>query len=425
MEPKKIAACTLLWFFAYPGVYGTDEIDKTDDILDPVADAQSTATNADDKIGLNVEMTEKPLPISILENNYKEKIEAVSSDCLSKTLCPISGLVVPNELSSVVGSYDQLIGLLHSPKLLATLSTAQIHSIISVLTSSPGLLTVLPVSALVNVLSALCSSREILAALPKHRLYALLMVFTVRPNLLSSLPTALLVQLAAGLLSLSPGVLYDVPASVLEKFLGSACTPDVLGSLTVPQLVNLLTLLSLSVPLVKGLPVVAFVALVDFLGLKPTVLGVLPPTTLFALLRGLFETVSESSLYLLNGSTVAAVVKLFAVLLTPQILNVLPLKTFDTLLAIFWSSPSLLAALPTANVVSLLSAVASSPNILVAVNACYLQSLLVTIASDPILLKAVPRRLIVELINAMVTYLPKCVRSIPKPTLCTLLGTDV
>lgn len=321
-------------------------------------------------------------------------------------------------------SYDQLIVLLRSPKLLAALSTVQIHSVVSVLASSPGLLTALPVSALVNVVSALCAKPVILAALPKHTLYALLVVFTVRPNLLGSLPTTLLVKLVAGLLSRSPGALYDVPTAVLEKVLSVACTPDVLGSLTGPQTVNLLTLLSLSVPLVKGLPVAAFVSLVDFLGSNPAVLGVLPPTTLFALLRGLFDTIAVSSLFLLNGATVAAVVKLFAVLLTPGILNVLPPETVDALLAIFWSYPSLLAALPTANVVSLLSAVAQSANLLISVNACYLQTLLAAVASDATLLKAVPKQLIVDLINLMVEYLPKFALAIPKSTLSKLLGSD-
>lgn len=307
---------------------------------------------------------------------------------------------------------------------MAALSTVQIHSVISVLTLSPGLLTALPVSALVNVISALSAKPIILAALPKHTVYALLTVFTVRPNLLSSLPTALLVKLVAGLLSQSPGVLYDVPTAVLVKVLGAACTADVLGLLTELQFVNLLTLLSLSVPLVKGLPVAALVSLVDFLGSNPAVLGVLPPTTLFALLRGLFDTISDSSLYLLNGTTVAAVVKLFAVLLTPGILNVLPPQTVDSLLAIFWSSPSLLVALPAANVVSLLSAIAQSANLLVSVNASYLQSLLAAIALDSTLLKAVPKQLIVDLINALVAYLPKLVLAIPKSTLSKLLGTD-
>lgn len=295
----------------------------------------------------------------------------------------------------------------------------------SVLTSSPaGLLTTLPTSAVVNLLTTLCSSPELFAKLPHHTLYSLLTVFTVRPYLLSSLPTSLSIQFASGLFSLSPGVLHNVPTSILVNFLGSVCSANILGSLSGPELVNFVTLLSLSPSLVKGLPVTGFVSLVDFLGTRPDQLSDLPPFTLFRLMHGLFETMSDSSLYLLNDSTTTSVVRLFTAMLVPSVLNVLPPDTFNSLLAIFWSSPSLITSLPAANVVAIVQAMASSPNLLVSVNTCHLEGLLATIANNPALFKAIPTPLIVELMNAMVAYLPRSVSSMQKSTLSKLLGVE-
>lgn len=155
---------------------------------------------------------------------------------------------------------------------------------------------------------------------------------------------------ASDLFSLSPGTLYDVLTPKLVNSMGAVCSPAVLGTLSPSQLINFATLLPLSSPLVKGLPVTGFVSLIGFLstGVGADALRLLPPSTLFGLLRGLFDTMADSSPYLLNGSTVPAVVAFLHSLLAPTLLNVLPLDMFHSLLTALWSSPSLLTAVDVA-----------------------------------------------------------------------------
>lgn len=334
--------------------------------------------------------------------------------------------MIPSDLSCRVKSFDELVGLLNSSSLLTTLTTREVNTLVSVLMSSPGLLAVLPGSAVVNALSALCSKPDVFDKLPRPILYSTLAVFSDKSKSSSDcVPASLWAQLADRLFSLSPGVLYDMPTPTLVNVFGPACSPDVLSGLSSKQLANFVTLLSLSPALVEGLPIPGFVCLVDHLGAKADVLSELPPTTLFDFLRCLFDVISRSSKYLLNESNVPAIVKLLVALMTPDVLGVLPVNAFQSLLTMIWSSPSLLVALPVSNVVSLLTTVVSSPNVLVAVDASHLNGLLDAIAFDGNMSKSVPTKLIVELLNSLAVYLPKFVSSMSKPTISKLLGVEI
>lgn len=337
----------------------------------------------------------------------------------------LQGIIVPQDLSSTIKSPDEFIALLNSPKLLSTLSTEQLHSLITVLTSSPGLLTTLRTSAIVNVISTLCSSPEPFTKLSRPTLYSLLTIFTVRPNLFDSLPTTLAIQFANKLFLLSPGVLYNVPTHILVNFIGSVCSPVILASLSETQAVNFLSLLSLSTPLVKGLPVTGLVSLIEFMAAERQLITRLQPSTLYYLSRSLFDTISDSSYYLMDGSMNSAIVRLFTVLLVPPFLNHIPFDTFDSLLAILWSSPSLLVTLPANNVATLLSVIVKSPNLLVSINTSHLDGILNTIVSSPTLLKSIPQQHLVDLMNNLAMYLPNYVSSMPKSTVSKLLNIDI
>lgn len=263
----------------------------------------------------------------------------------------------------------------------------------------------IPPIVILNVISIFASTNELYNALSygsTSEFNALLTMITKNPCVLYGTSTKVRIRFLDGLLSLSPGVLKDIPKSVLISILGTVNSLDVLNALSLPATMNLITTLSLSKPLFSYLPYHTFMSVLTFIAKKSPyeITVLLPPSTLFGFYEGFLEILNDSPSTFEKTIPISLIDKMLAPIMTSRMLSVFPISNFDQLLAFMSSKAGLCVELPPSYFVSLFNTLNSSPKILISLNPYNLANVMLAVQ------KNVPDNIYSELLHSIAIYLP-------------------
>lgn len=263
----------------------------------------------------------------------------------------------------------------------------------------------IPPIVILNVISIFASTNDLYNALSygsTAEFNALLTMITKNPCVLYSVSTKVRIRFLNGLLSLSPGVLKDIPKSVFISILGTINSLDVLNAISLPAVMNLITTLSLSKPLFNCLPYHTLMSVLTFIAEKSPfeITVLLPPSTLFGFYEGFLDILNNSPSIFEKAIPTSLIEKMLAPIMTTRMLSVFPIHSFDQLLAFMSSYTGLCVKLPPSYFVSLFNTLNNAPKILISLNPYNLGNVMLAVKYN------VPDNLYLELLHSIAIYLP-------------------
>lgn len=231
---------------------------------------------------------------------------------------------------------------------------------------------------------------------------AILTMITNNSTIINCVPTRVRIKFIDGLLSLSPGILINIPKPVLLLLIGTISSEDILTALRQSSSMNFITTVSLSKSLFNCLPHNTLLSLLKFIASKSPIeiSGLLPPSTLFGFYENLFDTLNDRSLSLEKPLPISLTEKIIAPIMTSRMLSVYPIHGYENLLAFIGSSVELCKQLPATYFVSLFITINKSPNIFVKLDPYYLSNIMLSVQYK------VPTNVYNELLNSIAIYLP-------------------
>lgn len=398
----------------------------------------------------------------------------------STTICLLNKILkeTPDTLFSLSPAVrNSFVNSVSSPEVLKTLEPLEISCLINVFLSSKQVLSESRHSDQIELLKMISSSSTLIDNIPTSQLVSLLYQMSkLAPSLLCSIPPNVMNTLLApivvrnqlpttiiqstAVISSSKYVFNTTDPSILSSLLIALSQPDILCAVSPPDLIKLLTDLSLSDRLMKTIKPEAIISLLHSIEtVLPGLICIIPPSV-----RSTFA-LNLTSIEVTNQHSIPINVKLIEILSnTPCFLAELPIESIDQVINFMISYELLINAIPIKNIVNfihnmtvsspfllrkvptekiqkllsplnslslinsldsccyvkLMSSLACSPFLMNEISEVQIGNILTTLNSSPTILKEIPPKVYTDILT-QIFMTPKLLSKIPLPLLLNWL----